>query len=45
MVLADGNVEEEEEVNVMRRLVECDIPEEFRIGKPQLFIVNESTTL
>ena len=45
LALADDDVEEDEKIKMMRSLVEFYIPNEFRVGKPELPVVSKDTEL
>ena len=45
LALADDDVEKDEKIKMMRSLVEFDIPNEFRVGKPELPVKSKDTEL
>ena len=45
LAIADDDVEEAEKLKILEKLLQYDIPDQFRLGKPKLPIISRSTEL
>ena len=45
LAIADDDVEEAEKLKVLEKLLQYDVPDQFRLGKPELPIISRSTEL
>ena len=43
--MADDDVEEAEKLKMLEKLLQYDVPDQFRLGKPELPIISRSTEL
>ena len=45
LAIADDDVEEAEKLKMLEKLLQYDVPDQFRLGKPELPIISRSTEL